>query len=95
MNNATTGAVTFANYQLFRVNPGISSEHALNQASMLMAGVNKLTLLGETEEDATLVWAAHFLGEMAKAIIDDVSLSIAHIPTTVQAGSEVQKPTTE
>ncbi|MDD2048929.1 DUF3077 domain-containing protein [Pseudomonas putida] len=74
MNNATTGAVTFANHQLFRVNPGISSEHALNQASMLMACVNKLTLMGETEEDATLVWAAHFLGEMAKAIIDDVNL---------------------
>ncbi len=77
MNNATTGAVTFANHQLFRINPGISSEYALEQASMLMACVNTLTSLGVTEEDATLMWAAHALGEMAKAIVDDVSLSLS------------------
>ncbi|WP_413243019.1 MULTISPECIES: DUF3077 domain-containing protein [Pseudomonas] len=29
---------------------------------------------GTADEDATLVWAAHFPGEMAKAIIDNVVL---------------------
>lgn len=76
MSDETIGAATCAN-QLFRVNSGISRVHALEQTSMLMTCVNKLASLRASEEDATLVWAAHALGEMAKAIVDDVSLSLA------------------
>ncbi|MCP3752770.1 DUF3077 domain-containing protein [Pseudomonas sp. SBB6] len=45
--------------------PGIPSEQALEHAS-----------LGASEEDPTLAWAAHLLGEMAKAIVDDVGLGL-------------------
>lgn len=76
MTKETIGAATFAHHQLFRINPGIPSEHTLEQASLLMACVNKLTSLGATEEDPTRVWAAHLLGEMAKAIVDDVNLGM-------------------
>ncbi|MNJ73974.1 hypothetical protein D3C77_708470 [compost metagenome] len=78
MTIETPGAVTFGHHQLFRINQGIACEQALEQASLLMACVNKLTSLGATDEDQTLVWAAHFLGEMAKAIVDDVSLGLSH-----------------
>ncbi|MFQ6573272.1 DUF3077 domain-containing protein [Pseudomonas sp. UM16] len=73
----TAGAVAFAHHQLFRINPGIPAEHALEQASLLMACVNRLTAMGATDEDQSLVWAAHLLGEMAKAIVDDVSLGLS------------------
>jgi hypothetical protein len=36
--------------------------------------VNKLTFLSGMENDnASMVWASHYLSEMAKAIIDDVT----------------------
>ena len=74
----TVGSATFAkcnaqNQPLFRINAGISCEEALEQASLLMDCVNKLTLLSGMENDNAVVWASHYLGEMAKAIIDDVT----------------------
>ncbi|MEJ3661263.1 DUF3077 domain-containing protein [Pseudomonas fragi] len=74
----TVGGATFAKYNvqnqpLFRVNAGISCEEALEQASLLMDCVNKLTFLSGMENDNAVVWASHYLGEMAKAIIDDVT----------------------
>jgi hypothetical protein len=75
----TVGGATFAkcsiqNKPLFRINPGISCEEALEQASLLMDCVNKLTLLsGMDNDNEAMVWASHYLSEMAKAIIDDVT----------------------
>lgn len=75
----TAGGATFAkcnsqNAPLFRVNAGISCEEALEQASLLMDCINKLTLRGGMEDNSeTVAWAAHYLGEMAKAVIDDVA----------------------
>jgi hypothetical protein len=75
----TVGCATFAkcnaqNQPLFRINAGISCEEALEQASLLMDCVNKLTFLSGMENDnASMVWASHYLSEMAKAIIDDVT----------------------
>ena len=75
----TVGGATFAkcsvqNKPLFRINPGISCDEALEQASLLMDCVNKLTLLsGMDNDNDAMVWASHYLSEMAKAIIDDVT----------------------
>jgi hypothetical protein len=77
---ATCGAATFGkcnaqNERLFRMNAGICAEHALELASLLMASANNLTLLSALhgDDDGSMVWAAHYLGDMAKAIIDDVT----------------------
>lgn len=78
----TAGGATFAqcNSQkapLFRVNAGVSCEEALEQASLLMDCINKLTFRGGMEDNnEPVVWAAHYLGEMAKAIIDDVATGL-------------------
>ncbi|WP_311968363.1 DUF3077 domain-containing protein [Pseudomonas baltica] len=89
-SNSTTGAATFGvcnsrNERLFRITPGICAEHALEHASLLMASANKLTLLSalQADDDGAMVWAAHYLGDMAKAIIDDVTAGLQD----VQAGS--------
>ncbi|BBH44208.1 DUF3077 domain-containing protein [Pseudomonas sp. KU43P] len=78
----TVGGVTFSkhnslNQPLFKVCPGVSGEEALEQASVLMNCVNKLTqLAGVSEDNDALVWAAHYLGEQAKALVDDVTTGI-------------------
>ncbi|MNF66105.1 hypothetical protein D3C84_478890 [compost metagenome] len=62
---------------LFRINPDICVEDALEHASCLMDCVNRLSQFGTTEENSeSAIWAAHYLGEMAKAIIDDVTLGL-------------------
>ncbi|MNJ29271.1 hypothetical protein D3C77_238320 [compost metagenome] len=36
--------------------------------------INKLTLMGGMDDNnGALVWAAHYLGEQVKAVIDDVA----------------------
>ncbi|WP_028944628.1 DUF3077 domain-containing protein [Pseudomonas vranovensis] len=78
----TAGGATFSkhnslNQPFFQVCPGISGEEALEQASVLMDCVNKLTqLAGMSDDNESLVWAAHYLGEQAKALIDDVATGI-------------------
>lgn len=78
----TAGGATFSkhnssNAPFFRVCPGISGEEALEQASALMNCVNKLTqLAGMSDDNNALVWAAHYLGEQAKALVDDVTTGI-------------------
>lgn len=78
----TSGIATFAScnaerQRLFRLNPGICVFEALEHASLLMASANELTLLGSNgEPQSNLVWAAHCLGDMAKAIIDDVTAGL-------------------
>jgi len=75
----TAGKATFSKYNslnqpLFQVCPGVSGEEALEQASVLMNCVNKLTqLAGVSDDNNALAWAAHYLGEQAKALVDDVT----------------------
>jgi len=78
----TTGTAEFGkcstlNASLFRVNPGIPCDDALAQASVLLDCINRLTLLGGADAaDGAPIWAAHYLGEQVKAIIDDVAVGL-------------------
>ncbi|WP_110996154.1 DUF3077 domain-containing protein [Pseudomonas sichuanensis] len=63
---------------LFRIEPGIPCDHAREQASELLDCVRHLTLLGVMEEDPRMVWAAYYLSAMAKALLDDAELGLAH-----------------
>lgn len=74
---ATFSQCTAASAPLFRVNPGVPSTEALAQASVLMDCINRLTLIGGVDNDhGAPVWAAHYLGEQVKAIIDDVAVGL-------------------
>jgi hypothetical protein len=62
---------------LLSVKAGVSIEDALEHASCLLGCVKDLTLIDSIDAPAGVrVWSAHYLGEMAKAIIDDVAASI-------------------
>jgi hypothetical protein len=78
----TVGVTAFSicgskNQKLFRINPDVPLMDALEQASNLLSCANRLALdgaMGDTEGQG--VWAAHYLGEMAKAIIDDTMTTL-------------------
>ncbi|SEI03606.1 Protein of unknown function [Pseudomonas asplenii] len=78
----TAGAMSFGvcnleGQKLFRINPDIPIGAALEHASNLLDIVNRLTLAGGMDDgNETVTWAAHELGEMAKAIIDDVTTGL-------------------
>ena len=80
----TVGGATFGKYnaqdqRLFSVNAGVSSLEALEHASLLMNCINTLSFLGAVDDgnEATAMrWASHYLNEMAKALIDDVTLGL-------------------
>ncbi|MES2868740.1 MAG: DUF3077 domain-containing protein [Pseudomonadota bacterium] len=82
----TTGGATFGKYNaqnehLFSVNAGIPGIEALEHASLLMNCVNTLSFLGAFEDgnEATAMrWASHYISEMAKALIDDITLGLQH-----------------
>lgn len=79
----TAGKIRFCQGQdspqpLFRIEPGIPCDHAREQASELLDCVRHLTLLGVMEEDLRMVWAAYYLSAMAKALLDDAELGLAH-----------------
>lgn len=62
---------------LFSVAPGVCVEDALEHASCLMSCINRLTLSAATDDDSgNATWCAHYLGEMVKAIIDDVAAGL-------------------
>ncbi|PYC13239.1 DUF3077 domain-containing protein [Pseudomonas mosselii] len=63
---------------LFCIEPGIPCQHAREQASELMDYVRHLTLVGVMDEDPRMVWAAHYLSALAKALMDDAELGMAH-----------------
>lgn len=74
---ATFGQCTADSAPLFRVNHGIPCTEALAQASVLMDCINRLTLMGGMDQDpGAPIWAAHYLGEQVKAIIDDVAVGL-------------------
>ena len=76
----TTGIGTFGEGiggrpadRLFKVTPGHDAEFALGQASVLMDCVYKMTLEAGVERNDILVWGAHYLSGMAKALVEDVT----------------------
>ncbi|MDS9879202.1 DUF3077 domain-containing protein [Pseudomonas protegens] len=74
----TQGFVTFGQcadpeLTLFRVNTDVPLQQALEQASTLLYYAKKLALDAAMEEQGErYAWAAYFLAEMGKAVIDDV-----------------------
>jgi hypothetical protein len=89
----TLGTVTFSTcgqsrQPLFRVNPDIPIESALEHASSLLACIHELSLdsaLGDARKQS--MWAVHHLSDMARAILEDALSGSAaeHLPTdTVQ-----------
>lgn len=59
--------------RLFRVQPGHNADYALEQSALLLSCACKLTLQAGIEPDGTLIWAAHYLTGMSKALVEDVA----------------------
>lgn len=79
----TVGKTTFyqgehQSHQLFRIEAGISCQHAREQASELMGYARDLSLDGLMEDKPQLVWASHYFCAMAKALLDDAELGMRH-----------------
>ena len=79
--NKTLGVITFSTcgkhpnlHRLFRVNSGVPIRDALEHASELLHCSKMLALDAAMEKGADrFAWAAHYLGEMAKAVVDDLA----------------------
>nr|WP_314400283.1 DUF3077 domain-containing protein [Pseudomonas lundensis] len=77
VGGASFGKCNVQNQRLFSVNAGVSGEEALQHASLLLNCVNTLSFLGAVDDgNDSMRWASHYLSEMAKAIIDDVTLGL-------------------
>ncbi len=63
-------------HALFRIEPGIPCQHAREQASELMDYARDLTLEGLMEDKPKLIWAAHYLCALGKALLDDAELGM-------------------
>ncbi|MFQ6575016.1 DUF3077 domain-containing protein [Pseudomonas sp. UM16] len=77
----TVGAVNFIRSEqspmgLFRIASGVPCDYALEQASTVLGCVHKLIQAGLVDEDGDMIWAAFYLSEFAKAIVDDVNLGL-------------------
>jgi len=59
---------------LFQVCTGIPCQDARDQASELLGCVRDLTLTAVMDNDPQLIWAAHYLSALAKALLDDAEL---------------------
>ncbi|HKS11504.1 MAG TPA: DUF3077 domain-containing protein [Pseudomonas sp.] len=59
--------------RLFKVTPGHDADYALEQASVLLDCVYKMTLHAGVEGNGQMVWGAHYLSGMAKALVEDVA----------------------
>lgn len=87
MNKQTTlGRASFSTSttgkKIFRVNAGVPIDEALETISLLQYYANQLTLDSAINDDGErFSWSAFYLGEMAKALIDDVSDSLS-LPRT-------------
>lgn len=80
VGGASFGKCNVQNQRLFSVNAGISGEEALQHASLLLNCVNTLSFLGAIDDGSDAMrWASHYLSEMAKAIIDDVTLGLQNL----------------
>lgn len=75
--------VTSSNQKLFRVNAGVPVEEALEAISLFQHYANQLTLdAAMSNEGERFSWPAFYLGEMAKALIDDVNDALYATRTT-------------
>lgn len=80
VGGASFGKCNVQNQHLFSVNAGILGEEALQHASLLLNCVNTLSFLGAIDDgNDAMRWASHYLSEMAKAIIDDVTLGLQNL----------------
>lgn len=80
VGGASFGKYNALNQRLFSVNAGVSAEEALQHASLLLNCVNTLSFLGAVDDgNDAMRWASHYLSEMAKAIIDDVTLGLQQV----------------
>jgi hypothetical protein len=61
---------------LFRVEAGNCCDHALEQASVLLDSARRASFIGVMDNEPVLVWASHFLSEMAKALLDDAHMGL-------------------
>ncbi|CAI2794514.1 DUF3077 domain-containing protein [Pseudomonas fluorescens group sp.] len=80
MNTATTlGRAEFScandtHQKLFRVNAGVPIEDALEAISLFQYYANQLTLdAAMSDKGERFSWPAFYLGEVSKALIDDVN----------------------
>ncbi|AZE07294.1 DUF3077 domain-containing protein [Pseudomonas chlororaphis] len=76
--HTTLGRASFFNKTsgqgVFRVNAGIPIEDALETVSLLQHYANQLTFdAAMSEQGDRFSWPALYLGEMAKALIDDIN----------------------
>ncbi len=62
--------------RLFRVEAGNCCDHAIEQASVLMDCSRRASFIGVMDNEPELVWASHFLCEMAKALMDDAHMGL-------------------
>ncbi|UUQ64502.1 DUF3077 domain-containing protein [Pseudomonas fuscovaginae UPB0736] len=75
----TLGVTTFSQCgsqgrELFRVNPDVPILEAMEHASVLLYCAKALSLDAALESDGErYAWAAHYLSDMGKAIIDDLT----------------------
>ncbi|MBD9439406.1 DUF3077 domain-containing protein [Pseudomonas sp. PDM04] len=71
--NTSFSRVNATDLKLFRVNAGVPVDEALEMASLLQHYANELTLdAAMSDKGERFSWPALYLGEMAKALIDDV-----------------------
>ncbi|QXH53474.1 DUF3077 domain-containing protein [Pseudomonas fakonensis] len=62
--------------RLFQVIPGNCADHAMEQASILLASARRASYIGVMDDEPVLVWASHYLSEMAKALMDDAHMGM-------------------
>lgn len=73
-----TRGETFGNFGLFSVTPGVPVRDALEQASNLLTCVESLALgIGCGDAHAPDAFALQYLAEMAHALVDSCSGSVA------------------
>ncbi|MGG7670864.1 DUF3077 domain-containing protein [Pseudomonas sp. WC2] len=74
LGHATFSRVNVTDLKLFRVNAGVPVEDALEMVSQLQHHANQLTLAtAMSDQGERFSWPALYLGEMAKALIDDIN----------------------
>ena len=74
LGHATFSRVNASDQKLFRVNAGIPVEDALEMVSQLQHHANQLTFdAAMSDQGERFSWPALYLGEMAKALIDDIN----------------------
>lgn len=61
---------------LYRIQPGISFQHAFSELSVLLGCIRHLTCEAEMESDLIAGSSARILSAMAKALVDDMELGM-------------------